>query len=158
MTRCPTCETELDQHTGFCSHCGKLAPPERNFPETEERKLVTGSKIGDRVLGFISGILLLIAPSLITTLIISLFRNFKSANGASPGLNSLTMSTPFQLLGPGLLIVGFFLLRKRYPEFAVGFKWLLIVNIAIIIFVIAISLGILVLCFAPQLFSPHSKN
>ena len=158
MTRCPTCETELDQHTGFCSHCGKLAPPERKFYENDERKLVTNSKIGDRVLGFFSGILLLAAPSLILTLFLSLFRHFKSAGVAWSGLNRLTMSTSFQLLGPVLLIVGFFVLRKRYPEFAVGFKWLLIINVAIIIFVIAISLGILVLCFAPQLFSPHLKS
>ena len=156
MTRCPSCETELDEHTGFCSYCGAFAPPEREFHESDEIKLVTGSKIGDRVLGFLSGLLLLAAPSLILTLITSLFRNFKAAGIPSSGFYSLATSTSFQLLGPGLLIVGFFVLRKRYTEIAVGFKWLLMIIIAIIILMIAISLGILVLCFVPQLFAPQS--
>ena len=150
MTRCPSCETELDEHTGFCSYCGAFAPPEREFHESDEIKLVTGSKIGDRVLGFLSGLLLLAAPTLILTFITPLFRNFKATGIPSSGFYSLAMSTSFQLLGPGLLIVGFFVLRKRYPEFAVGFKWLLIINIAILVLVIAIWLGIWVLCFAPR--------
>ena len=121
MKPCPNCHQEMRDGTVFCPHCGfRLAMP------LTDSKLLTGSPIGDVILGIVMHIFTLIA-----------------LNGLI-GLASRHLYDFSILYSPLFSGIMYFIVawKLKYKSLGAGVYWTYIVGIVAIIALFVIVLGV----------------